>query len=153
MNVLKNLTDEMLEKILPITQLSQLKEGDIVFEENENADRFYMLKRGKLILETNVSDTIRISLCSIKPGYSFGWSSVIENPSYYASAVSVEPTDILVIPAEKLLDLMNSDHAMGHMIMKGLAEILRSRLKKRTTQFLKVMSRHPDIQKFIGPSD
>ena len=39
---------------------------------------------------------------------------------------------------------------MGYIIMEGVVKILKNRLERRTGQYLKVMSKHPDIQKLLG---
>ena len=149
-HLLQNLSEEMLEKIRPITQVHQYNERDVVFEEGQKAGNFYMLKRGKILLEVEVSEIIIISLGSIKSGYSFGWSALIPGSSYTSYAVCAEPCDVLSIPGEPLLDLLKQDHNQGHIFMYHVARILKNRLEKRTQQFLKVMSKHPDIQKLLG---
>ena len=43
--LLENLSDEMIETMLPITELSHFEEREVIFEEGQNAENFYMLKR------------------------------------------------------------------------------------------------------------
>jgi CRP/FNR family cyclic AMP-dependent transcriptional regulator len=57
---------------------------------------------------------------------------------------------VLAIPGKKFLDLLREDHTMGLRVMEFSAKILKNRLERRTAQFLKVMSKHPDIQKLLG---
>ena len=148
--LLENLTDEMLEKILPMTQLRQFKEREVIFEEDQRADDFYMLKRGKILLEVEISEIIIISLGSIKSGYSFGWSALIQGSSYTSYAVCSEPCEVFAIPGKSFLELLSEDHTMGYIVMQEVAKILKNRLERRTEQFVKVMRKHPDIQKLLG---
>ncbi len=148
--LLQNLSDEILERILPIVNAHQFKERDVVFEKGKKADNFFLLKRGKVLLEIEVSEMVVISLNSIKSGYSFGWSALIPGSSYASYAVCSEPCDVLSIPGDRFLELLNQDHTMGYIFMGGMAQILKNRLEKRTEQFLKVMSKHPDILKLLG---
>ena len=151
-NLLGGLTDQMLEKIPPITELHQFKEREVIFEEGAKADTFYLLKRGKILLQVELTEMIIISLGSIKSGYSFGWSALLpgSGSSYTSYAVCAEPCEVLTMPGDRFLDLLNNDHTMGYRVMDAMAKILKNRLERRTEQFLKVMSKHPDIQKLLG---
>ncbi|MFH1351664.1 MAG: Crp/Fnr family transcriptional regulator [Pseudomonadota bacterium] len=149
-HLFQDLNDEMLEKIRPLANAHEYKDRDVVYEEGNKAEYFYMLKRGKLLLEVEVSKIIIISLGSIKSGYSFGWSALIPGSSYTSYAICSEPCEVIAVPGEKLLDLMNQDHPQGYIFMYSVAKILKNRLERRTGQFLKVMSKHPDIQKLLG---
>ena len=148
--LLADLTDQILEEMSSMTELRQFKEREVIYEEGDSAENFYMLKRGKILLEVEVSKQIIISLGSIKSGYSFGWSALIPDSKHTSYAVCTEPCDVLITPGEKFLDLLNKDHAMGFVFMEGVMKILKNRLDRRTGQFLKVMTKHPDIQKLLG---
>jgi len=148
--LLQNLKDEMLERVPPLVQYHRFDEREVVFEEGERADNFYMLKRGKILLEVEISEMIIISLGSIKSGYSFGWSALFPDSSYTSYAVCTEPCEVLAIPGNKFLDLLKEDHTMGFLVLGEVVKILKNRLERRTGQFLKVMSKHPDIQRLLG---
>lgn len=147
--ILESLTDEMLKKMQPACQLHLFGERDVVFREGQKAENFYMLLKGKLLLEVEVSETIMISLGSIKSGYSFGWSALLSGASHTSYAICREPCEVLYIPGRKFRDLLNEDHIMGYEIMESVSKILKNRLERRTSQFLKVMSKHPDLQKLL----
>ena len=147
--LLQNISNEMLERILPLVQSNSYNERDVVFEAGQTADMFFMLKQGKILLEVEVSETVIISLGSIKSGYSFGWSALIPGSSYTSYAVCSEPCEVLSVHGNSFLGLLHQDHTMGYVFMEGVVKILKNRLERRTGQFLKVMSKQPDIQKFL----
>jgi CRP-like cAMP-binding protein len=148
--LLEGLTDQILEKICPMSEIRQFKEREVIFEEGDRAENFYALKRGKILLEVEVAKQIIISLGSIKSGYSFGWSALIPGSSHTSYAVCTEPCEVLITPGNKLLELLNEDHTSGYRLMNEAMKILKNRLDRRTGQFLKVMTKHPDIQKLLG---
>lgn len=145
-----DLTEQMLEKICPMTELRQFNERDVVYEEGDKAKNFYMLKRGKILLEVEVSPMIIISLGSIKSGYSFGWSALLPGSTYTSYAVCADPCEVFFVPGNRFRELLDQDHTMGYQVMDATMKILKNRLERRTGQFLKVMSKHPDIQKLLG---
>ncbi|MBC8463719.1 MAG: cyclic nucleotide-binding domain-containing protein [Deltaproteobacteria bacterium] len=148
-NLLQNLSDEALEKILPITKHREFKEGEMIFKQGDPADALYLLKRGKVLLEVDLSEIVSISLGSVKTGFSFGWSALMGDSNYTSHAICSEPCEILSVSGKELQSLLEQDHAIGYHIMIGVAQIIKNRLARRTDQFLKVMSKHPDIQKLL----
>ena len=83
-SVLDNLTQPMLEIMRPLAQLNLFGERHVIFEEGQEADSFYMLLKGKVILEIEASEVIMISLEAVKPGYSFGWPALLPGLKYNA---------------------------------------------------------------------
>ena len=145
--LLGNLTDEMLQRLQSIGEIRKFEDRDVIFKEGQDADTFYMLLMGKVLLEVEVSETMMISLGSIKPGYSFGWSALLPGSAYTSYAMCVEPTEVIAVPGDKFLRILDEDHSMGYRIMEGVVRILKRRLERRTTQFLKTLREHPDIKK------
>ncbi len=146
----ENLTDRMLEDLLPLVETQLFEEREVIYELGNPPERFYLLKRGKVLLEIELSPEIIISLGAIKPGYSFGWSALLASASYASYAVCAEPSETFVIPADKLLALLEADHDMGYLLMHKMAAILKNRLERRTEQFLKVITKHPEIGALLG---
>ena len=151
-SVLDNLSRPMLQKLQPLAQLSIFGEHHVIFETGQDADYFYMLLKGKLILEVEATETIMISLESIKAGQSFGWSALFPGSKYRALALCVEPCETMAVRGSDFLELCERDHELGYRFMNRVADILGRRVVRRSEQFLKVMSRHPDLQKLMGLS-
>ena len=146
----EDLTDQMLEQLLPMVQAESLGERQIIYETGNTADQFYSLKSGKVLLEAEVAPAIIISLGAIKSGYSFGWSALVPSASHTSYAVSAEPSEIFVMAGDKLLALLDRDHTMGYLFMQKAARILENRLERRSAQFLNVITKHPEIGALLG---
>ena len=141
----KSLRPRMLEKLAEITDLIDFNEGDLIFKQKDVADYFYMLKRGKVLLEVYVADFITVVTGAIKPTYSFGWSALTDQPRYMSYAVCAEDCEIFRVPGEDYIKLMDEDFEMGYLVMKSVARITRRRLDLRTAEFVKVIIKHPEI--------
>ncbi|MEW6671508.1 MAG: cyclic nucleotide-binding domain-containing protein [Thermodesulfobacteriota bacterium] len=144
--LLRHLTDDMLDKLLPHIELKIFSESDLIFREGDAADHFYMLKRGKVLLEKRLSEKITVSVGAVKAGFSFGWSAMLDDGAYTSDAVCAETCDVLSVRREKMLNLMNEDHSLGYIFTQGLLRIIKKRLDHRTEQFLRAIQNHPDIQ-------
>lgn len=148
--MLSYLKDEMREKLIPIVDVLNFDEGEPVFREGDRADRFYMLRRGKILLEKRMSDKITISVGTVKAGYAFGWSAMFDNEGIYTSeAVCAEPCEIFSMRGKKIKNILDRDTSMGYIFTQRLLRTLKSRLDHRTTQFLRTIKNHPEIQSLI----
>ncbi len=146
--ILEKLSDEMLEKIIPTINILKLREQEIIFNEGGEAKYFYMLQRGKVLLGKKISDKITVSLGAIKPGFSFGWSSIFSEP-YSFLASCAETSEILMIKAEAILKLMKEDHSMGFQVMRSLTRMMKNRMDRIEKQFLRAVKEHPDFTNLI----
>lgn len=156
--LLENVSDSMLGKMVPLLQMRVFSERGIVFQQGDDADLFYMLKEGKVLLEVDASEEISVSIGAMKAGFSFGWSALFPGASYTSTAVCVEPTEVIAIPGRDFIRLMDEDQNNGYGILWKITAILRRRLGRRTGQFLRAIEQHPDIQKifqadFEGPHE
>jgi CRP-like cAMP-binding protein len=139
------LTDEMLEKLVPITDLLLFDKNEFIFRQGDKSDRLYMLKKGKVLLELDVSDHITVFVSSIKPGYAFGWSAMIDETTYTVRALCSERCEVYSFRAEKLKALLAHDPSMGYILCQRLLVIMKKRYDIRTEQFIKTLTHHPDI--------
>jgi CRP-like cAMP-binding protein len=146
----EDLTDGMLDKLAPLFQTESFEERHMIYEVGTPADRFYSLKRGKVLLEAELAPAVIISLGSIKPGYSFGWSALRPPATYATYAVTAEPCDVYTVPGDILLKLFDGDHSMGYLVMRKAARILENRLERRSNQFLNVITKHPEMAALLG---
>ena len=148
------LSDAMLEKIVPLAERLNFGERERIFKEGYAAETFFMLLRGKVLLEQRISEHVTVSMDAIKPGYSFGWSAMlgggIEPYSAYTSdAFCVEASEVLALPGEEFQELLESDHTMGYLIGRRLIRVIKQRLVYRTEQFVRIIKKHPDIEGLI----
>ncbi len=148
--LLQRLTDKMIERILPFIEVETFGENEVVFDQGQSAEHFFMLKKGKILLKVDASENVTISLGSIKPGYSFGWSALFVEGAYTSSAVTAEPSELYQVQGEALLRLMEEDHGLGYRVMTGVTRILQNRLERRTGQFLKALAKHIDIEGILS---
>jgi len=147
--IMETLTDNMLEKIAPAIQLVQVGDQETIFEEGKKADRFYMLKSGKILLEKQISSNVTVSLGAIKPGYSFGWSAIFGEP-YSSLAVSAEESEIFTIEADTIVSVLESDHSMGFLVMGSLTRMMKNRMTRIEERFLRAIREHPDIDSLLS---
>jgi len=148
--MLTYLTDPMLDKLAEIIDTLKFDPDDILFKENDPAERFYMMRSGNVLLEQRISDQVTACIGSIKPGFSFGWSAMIEDGRYTVDAVCVEPSEIYSFKKSKIQKLFVQDPELGFRMYQRLLVIIKKRLDYRTEQFRQAIKNHPDMQNLFN---
>jgi CRP-like cAMP-binding protein len=144
--MIAHLTEPMQDRLSQIIDVFKFDKDEILFKEGEPAERFYMLRSGNVLLEQRISDKVTACVGSVKPGFSFGWSAMVDNGVYTSDAVCVEPSEIYSFKRDKINKLFEQDPELGFRMYRRLLEIIKKRLDYRTGQFQQAIKDHPDIQ-------
>jgi CRP-like cAMP-binding protein len=147
--MLRNLSDEMLDQLIPITQLVHFEKRELIFRQGEKSRHFYMLKEGKVIIEQRITDKIAVSVSAIKPGNSFGWSAMLDGEESTIDAVCAEPCKVYTLRVKELKALFEEDHSLGFVMSQQLLRIIKKWYDIRTEQFLKTLRHHPEISNLL----
>jgi len=148
--MLAYLTDPMLDNLARIVDVLKFERDEVIFKAGEPSTRYYMLSVGTVLLEQRISDKVTTIVGSIKPGYSFGWSALIENEAYTTDAVCDEPSEVFSFKREKIFKLFEQDPEMGLIMHQRLLVIIKKRLDYRTEQFRQAIMNHPDMQNLFS---
>jgi CRP-like cAMP-binding protein len=143
--VLGHLNDTMLDQLIPITDVLMFNAEETIFSQGDPADRFYMVMQGTVLLEQHISETITVSMSAIKPGFSFGWSAMLDEGLFTTDAFCEEDSRLLSFRAVRIKELIKGDPVLGIIFYQGLLSIIKKRYDIRTEQFIKVIQNHPDI--------
>lgn len=144
--MLTYLTDPMLDRLCQIIDVLNFDKDEVIFREKEPSERFYMLKSGQVLLEQRISDEVTAYVAAIKPGYSFGWSAMMEDEYYTVNAICKEPSVVYSFKSKKIRVLFEENPQMGLRMHQRLLVIIKKRLDIRTEQFRKAIRNHPDMQ-------
>ena len=147
--IMTHLKDDMLNRVISITDVLTFEDQEIIFRQGDIADRFNLVKRGKVLLEQRLAEKITVSVGSIKPGFAFGWSTMIEEGYYTTDAVCAEPCEIYSMKGDKIRALCDKDPYMGYLLSRRLLVILKKRYDHRTDQFIKVLKHNPDMKELF----
>ena len=148
--MLTYLTGPMLDNLAQIIDTLKFDRDEILFRENDPAERFYMMRSGNVLLEQTISEKVTAYIGSIKPGYSFRWSAMIEDGLYTVKAICVEPSEIYSFKRDRIQKLFANDPEMGLVMYQRLMVIIKKRLDYRTGQFRQAIKNHPDMQNLFS---
>lgn len=125
-DIFGSLSKDFVKEIMDIAETSSFQAGELLFQEGNPADWFYILLQGRVKL--SLGQTGQVVYVVSNAGEAFGWSSLIGRPSYSASAECVTATKLLKFDKEKVQNIAEKDTANGLTLFKSLAAILGDRL-------------------------
>ena len=100
--------------------------GEFLFRLGEPAEYLYILVEGRVRL--SIGEKGHIALVASGTGDAFGWSSLLENNTYTASAECLVRSRVTKIARKKLAEFFEQDPATGLQFYKRLAELIAQRL-------------------------
>ena len=140
-NVFEGLSESQLEKIVDITDVVLYEEGQEIHHESSNAKHLFVLTKGEVHLQVQLSShnqQVTVGMIN-QANQCFGWSGVIAPHYYTATAICRKESEVLVIDGQELLDILESEPIIGFRIIKGIAQIISSRLRNCRMALLKTM--------------
>jgi CRP/FNR family transcriptional regulator, cyclic AMP receptor protein len=112
--------------------------GEYIFHEGEPAEHFYIIRQGKVALETFAAQRGTITVETIEEGEVLGWSWLFPPYRWHFDARVVEPTRAIALDGACLRGKGEADHTLGYELMKRFAGIVVDRLQATRLQLLDV---------------
>ena len=107
-----------------------------LFHENEEATHFFLIREGRVALETIVAPQRPIIIETIESGEVLGWSWLFPPYRWHFSARAVEPVRAIILDGICLREKSEKDHDVGYELIKRVSHILIQRLQATRLQLL-----------------
>lgn len=114
--------------------------GQMIFREGEPANRFYLIRQGRVALEVHAAGVGTITIQTLDSGDILGWSWLVPPYRWHFDARAVELTRAIALDGECLRHKCEQDHSLGYELLKRFAEIITQRLQATRLQLLDVYS-------------
>jgi CRP/FNR family transcriptional regulator, cyclic AMP receptor protein len=109
-------------------------DGAYLFREQEPADRFYVLRYGRVALETYVPQRGPLTIETIEAGDVLGWSWLFPPYRWHFSGRVVEPVHAIAFDGACLREKCECDHDLGYELMRQFARVMMDRLQATRLQ-------------------
>jgi len=132
-------SDQQLSTLAELFEGEQLQSGQIIFAQDDPADRLYVLLGGRVAIRFKPHDGDTLTVTEIGQGGVFGWSAALGRRSYTSSAVCLEAGDALGLKGADLRRLCETQPDTGVVILERLAEVIAQRLRSTHEQVVELL--------------
>jgi CRP/FNR family transcriptional regulator, cyclic AMP receptor protein len=119
------------------------KAGEFVYRESTPADRFYVIRHGRVALEVRVPHREPIIIDTLGAGELLGWSWLLPPYRNHFDARGLELTRLISIDATCLRAKMEEDPRLGYELYRRFAPIIAERLAAARRQMIDMYG-HPN---------
>jgi CRP-like cAMP-binding protein len=112
-----------------------------IFFEDGEADHFYLILSGSVVLQTFVPDDGMVTIQSIGPGEALGWSWLFEPYKSHFTATTTEPTEVISFDGADLRAKAADDSGFKSDLLMRINNTLVQRLDATRLQLIDLISR------------
>ncbi|MBF0320818.1 MAG: cyclic nucleotide-binding domain-containing protein [Nitrospirae bacterium] len=121
------MTDDDIVKLLRMSKVRRYKQGDIIFDEGQAGDRFYVIIDGAISIYKQLEDGKTERLAELSQGECFGEMALLEDSTRSARAVAND--DIMLFELDKTI-MDSYDDIITLKLYKKFAYVFSERLRR-----------------------
>ena len=139
---LVGLEKEHVRTLLEGATEQEFQPGEIIFQEGEPADSFYLVEAGVIALETHCPGDGEVQIQTVQQGETLGWSWMFPPFAWNFQARVLEPTRVIRCDGGHLLVTAEDNEHFGHELMKRISQLAIQRLQATRKQLLQSVLAH-----------
>ncbi len=116
----------------------RFKKGQTILREGDQANRFYLIESGKVVLESGEGFGDPVIVETIGPGDLLGWSWMFPPYVWHFTARAAEPTEAIFFYGTILREYCERDHSLGYELFKRITPVMMKRLQAARRRMLSV---------------
>lgn len=116
-----------LDSISRIAHVQEFETGEELLTEGAPAEQLYLILKGRMVVKVRSPEGREVVIDELGPGEMLGWAAVMEPNVYTASAWTTEPSELIVIPSDRLRVLCDENQHIGYQVGKGVGEVIARR--------------------------
>lgn len=109
--------------------------------EGTSADDFFVIRRGRVAIETHVPGRAAVTLETLEENEIAGWSWLFPPYRWMFDIRAVQPTSVIALDGKCLRSKCEADHELGFRLMQRFSSIMIARLQAARMQVLDVYGR------------
>jgi CRP/FNR family transcriptional regulator, cyclic AMP receptor protein len=110
--------------------------GDVLFEEGQRADTFWVIRRGRLAIETHAPERTAIILSTLADGDIAGWSWLFPPYRWVFDGRAVTELTAVALDGACLRGKCETDTDLGYRLMQRFARLAGESLQATRVQLL-----------------
>jgi CRP-like cAMP-binding protein len=112
------------------------RDDEYLFHDGDPADRFYVVRHGRVALELRAPGTGYHVLDTVEDGDVLGWSWLVPPYRWFLDAKAVTPTSAISIDGVCLRGKCDEDPELGYALLQRVAHVMYERLQSSRVRLL-----------------
>lgn len=123
------LAPETVEFLAANATVTNLEKEAILFEHGQTADRFYLIRAGRITVGVPAIEGPSLEVQTLGAGEVLGWSWLIPPYRWNFRGRIIEATEVVEFDGKPILERCERDPAFGYPLMKRFAALMSERLE------------------------
>jgi CRP/FNR family cyclic AMP-dependent transcriptional regulator len=124
-----DLDDNVLEFLSECSSTCEIKKGQILFRQGENADKFYVIRNGCISVQIPAIIGPNLEIQTLSENQVLGWSWLIPPYQWNFQARAKEDSDFLQFDGAGILARCEQEPKLGYELLKKFAGLMSVRLE------------------------
>jgi len=124
----KGLNEDFITLLSEYATERQVKSGDVLFQPGKPADKFYLLRNGRVSVQVPALVGPSLELQVLGENQILGWSWLIPPYRWNFLARAMEDTDLLEFDGSAILKRCEQDPKFGYELFKRFTALMSERL-------------------------
>lgn len=120
--------DDILKFLCECSSMHEIKKGQILFRQGENADKFYVLRNGCISIQMPAIMGPNLEIQALGKGQVLGWSWLIPPFKWSFQAMAEEDSELLMFDGTAILARCERKPKFGYELLKKFAALMSMRL-------------------------
>jgi CRP/FNR family cyclic AMP-dependent transcriptional regulator len=133
---LVGMTPDELGRLSAFAHRSQFHAGTRIFSEGGKADRFWLIRDGRVSLDARVPGRGEVVIETLGPGTVLGWSWLFPPYRWHLGATAVEPTLTVELDGAGVRRLSEDDPVLGYELVRRFIQVVVDRLQATRARLL-----------------
>lgn len=108
---------------------AHFNKGQVILREGEQANRFYLIESGRVILESGKAYGQPVIIDTIGAGDLLGWSWMFSPYTWQFTARAAAPTTAIFFYGTILREYCERDHSLGYELLKRMTAVMSRRMQ------------------------
>jgi len=137
------LSDAHMQILVGCASNVRFTEGAPLIREGEIANKFFLIRTGRVGLETDLNARGQIRIQTVGPGDVLGWSWLISPYRWHFNGIAASEVRAIALDGECLRNKCEHDHDFGYQMLSRLAHVVERRLEATRMQLLDLYTTSP----------
>ena len=121
-------SDDVLKFLCECSSTREIKKGQILFRQGENADKFYIVRSGRISIQMPAIMGPTLEIQSVDEGQILGWSWLISPYQWNFQTKAEEDSELLQFDGVAILARCEQEPKFGYELLKKFAGLMSVRL-------------------------